>query len=226
MKIKNIVLWMVSILIPFFLIISSVRILLNPWYLSYEYSRKDFPVDDYGFTFEDRLHWGNISLEYLVNSSDVTFLSNQNLDNGSPLYNSRELKHMVDVKSIVQVFIIIWYFLAVMLIASLLWFWRKKEFLHYIKALARGGWITLGLISAILIYLLINFDSLFTEFHRIFFEGDTWLFQTSDNLIRLFPLPLWQDAFIFIGVFSSMMALALGIAGILVTHKKKKEAAV
>jgi integral membrane protein (TIGR01906 family) len=73
---------------------------------------------------------------------------------------------------------------------------------------------------------LINFDSLFTEFHRIFFEGDTWLFQTSDTLIRLFPLPLWQDAFIFIGVFSSIMALVLGIAGILVTHKKKKEAAV
>jgi hypothetical protein len=35
----------------------------------------------------------------------------------------------------------------------------------------------------------------------------------SDTLIRLFPLPLWQDAFIFMGVFSLAGGLILGFAG-------------
>ena len=52
-----------------------------------------------------------------------------------------------------------------------------------------------------------SFDALFTEFHRIFFEGDTWLFLYSDSLIRLFPERFWQDVFLAIGGLCIGMAL-------------------
>ena len=76
--------------------------------------------------------------------------------------------------------------------------------------MARGGWLTVGLIVALLVYLVLNFNSLFVLFHRVFFEGDTWLFEYSDTLIRLFPVVFWRDAFIWVGVLSLGGGAALG----------------
>jgi integral membrane protein (TIGR01906 family) len=42
----------------------------------------------------------------------------------------------------------------------------------------------------------------FEDFHRIFFKGDSWLFSTSDTLIRLFPQQFWFDAALAIGLFT------------------------
>jgi len=60
---------------------------------------------------------------------------------------------------------------------------------------------------------VVMINALFTSFHRIFFSGDTWLFLYSDSLIRLFPIPFWQDAFIIMGTLVLVGGVALGIAG-------------
>jgi len=97
--------------------------------------------------------------------------------------------------------------------------WAKiKNHLHWVWAAAsKGGWLTLGLIGAILAAVVISFDALFTAFHKVFFVGDTWLFYFSDTLIRLFPMRLWQDAFIFMGIITVAVALFFAIYG----NKKK-----
>lgn len=65
----------------------------------------------------------------------------------------------------------------------------------------------------ILAAVVISFDALFTAFHKVFFVGDTWLFYFSDTLIRLFPMRLWQDAFIFMGIITVVVALFFAIYG-------------
>jgi uncharacterized membrane protein len=50
---------------------------------------------------------------------------------------------------------------------------------------------------------------LFTAFHAVFFEGDTWLFQFSDSLIRMFPLRFFQDVFIILGVLTLLGGVGL-----------------
>ena len=63
-------------------------------------------------------------------------------------------------------------------------------------------------------FLLPNvFWSFFAGFHSIFFEGDSWLFEYSDTLIRLFPLRFWQDTFLFAAglAVAGGLGLALGI---------------
>jgi uncharacterized membrane protein len=45
----------------------------------------------------------------------------------------------------------------------------------------------------------------------LFFSGDTWLFAYSDTLIRLFPIRFWEDCFIYIGGFSLIVGLVLGL---------------
>jgi integral membrane protein (TIGR01906 family) len=205
--------WLIAFLIPFFLIMSSIRILINPWYLDYQYNKPGFPEDVYGFTREDRLHWGKISLEYLVNNADPSFLGELRLADGSPLYNTRELSHMVDVKAVVQGMLTAWYILGGLLLAGTFALWRTKQLRVLWYALSRGGWITIGIIVTILVSMMINFDALFSVFHSIFFKGDSWLFSYSDTLIRLFPIPLWEEAFIWMGIFTTILALTCGFGG-------------
>jgi integral membrane protein (TIGR01906 family) len=200
MKPNRIGLWGISILVPVILLMTSVRILLNPALLEFEYLQKTFPADTYGFTIEDRLKWGNISVQYLLNDEELSFLGDQQFDDGTPLYNDRELSHMLDVKILVQQMIRAWYLLMILFIATAIYAWQADWMRNFLFSLKRGGWITLGLIGAILLLIVSSFNELFTGFHRIFFQGDTWLFLYSDSLIRLFPMRFWQDAFIWMAV--------------------------
>ena len=75
--------------------------------------------------------------------------------------------------------------------------------------LREGARWTLGLMAAIMAGLIVSFSFLFVGFHRIFFEGETWLFLYSDSLIRLFPERFWRDAFLWIAGLTALMALAL-----------------
>jgi len=75
---------------------------------------------------------------------------------------------------------------------------------------ARGGWLTAGLLGMILLLSIVSFQALFTNFHLVFFEGDSWLFYYSDTLIRLFPIRLWQDVFIVFGVSTLAGGILLG----------------
>lgn len=213
---------LITLLIPLILVLTSIRILFTPAFLAFEYRQKNFPPDEYGFTTEERLHWGTLSIAYLFNSEGPDFLADQRLENGSPLYNERELSHMVDVKILVQATLKVWY-VSLGLIALLAFFaWRTKWLTQFVKAVAAGGWLTIGLIAFILAGTLINFDELFTQFHRIFFTGDTWLFYADDTLIRLLPIKLWSDGFIFMGLLTLLGALAASLLIPWLYNRKKK----
>jgi len=200
--IGRILLALLTAAVPFFLVMTSIRILFTPLYMQVEYRMPWFPPDPYGFTTEDRLHWSRVSLEYLLGDHEIDFLANQQLRDGNPLYNERELSHMVDVKVLLQQMIIAWWILLAALVLLGIWAWRGKWLKAFLRALGNGGVVTVGLIVLILLAVAVSFNALFTAFHRIFFVGDTWLFNWSDSLIRLFPLQFWQDGFILMGIFT------------------------
>jgi integral membrane protein (TIGR01906 family) len=62
------------------------------------------------------------------------------------------------------------------------------------KAVFWGCVVLAGAILLIGLAAVINFDFFFVLFHQMFFTGDSWLFLSTDSLIRLFPLPFWMDA--------------------------------
>ncbi len=199
----------IAISVPFFLLMTAIRLLLTPLYPEIEYRMPYFPPDPYGFTLEDRLKWSRISIEYLLNDADLSFLANLKLDAQTPLYNERELKHMLDVKILVQQMITGWTILSGVYVILLAWAWRRKWLKDLFKAFSWGGKGTIALIVLILVSVALNFNALFTAFHQVFFEGNSWLFLYSDSLIRLFPLPFWRDAFIWVGVFALLVSLLL-----------------
>jgi len=204
---------LVTLMVPFFLILTSARIIFNSFYLDYEYNLPNFPADPFGFTREDRLHWGKISLAYLFNNQGPEFLSNEKLPDGTPLYSEREMSHMADVKNVIQKAMIVWLVISGVLLLTGIFSWRTQWKKEYWRAFSRGGWLTILLILAVLLGVAINFDAFFTAFHLIFFTGNSWLFYTSDTLIRLFPIKLWSDGFTFTGILTLTSGVLLGLLG-------------
>jgi integral membrane protein (TIGR01906 family) len=199
----------------------AIRILLNPFFLDYEYNLPNFPVDEFGFNTADRLYWGNISLNYLVNDQGIDFLGNLKFADGTSFYNERELSHMLDVKNLIQASLKYWYATIVALLLLWFWSWRKKWSDIYWRGVARGGILTVAIIIAVLVEVALNFDALFRGFHAIFFTGGTWLFYINDSLIRLFPEKLWSDAFLFMGIFTLTGAIVLGFFGLRFSQRKQ-----
>src|SRR5215208_5465167 len=101
--------WLVTILVPLALIGLGLRVLLTPLFLQVEYNMSYFPPDEYGFTKADRLKWAPYAVNYLVNDAGISYLSDLKFDDGSPLYNERELSHMDDVKRVTQGALRVWY---------------------------------------------------------------------------------------------------------------------
>ena len=205
--------WLITVAVPIFLIMTAIRLLLNPALLQFEYNSPNFPPDTYGFTTQDRLKWAGLSLDYLLNNSDISFLADLKFSDGTSIYNDRELSHMQDVKALIQHMITAWYILIGVLLAMGVWAWLGHWMASFWQGISRGGWLTIALIAVILVFVFTSFESLFTDFHRIFFTGNSWIFLYSDTLIRLFPLPFWQDAFTFMGGFTVIGALLFGYAG-------------
>ena len=142
-KFHPILSWLATLLIPVFLIGLGVRLLLTPLFLQIEYNLPNFPPDEYGFTTQDRLHWGPYGINYLLNNADISYLGDLKFDNGQPLFNERELSHMHDVKGVTQNFLRLWYFDLAILILLGLWAWRGSWLPAYRRGLRRGGWLTL-----------------------------------------------------------------------------------
>ena len=212
--------WLVAILVPIALIGLGLRVLLTPLFLRIEYNMPYFPPDTYGFTKEDRLKWAPYALDYLINNEDISYLSDLEFDDGTPLYNERELSHMDDVKRVTQGALRVWYAALALLLLLGAWAWFGGWRPAYRLGLQRGGWLMVGLAVTIGLIVVVGiainpdvFWNFFAGFHSLFFEGDSWIFLYSDTLIRLFPIRFWQDAFLWAAVIALAggIGLALGL---------------
>jgi integral membrane protein (TIGR01906 family) len=209
-----------ALLTPIVLLGFALRLLLSPLFLQVEYRMPGFPADEYGFTRADRLHWAPFAVDYLVNNADISYLGDLRFNDGTPLYNERELSHMADVKRVTKSALNIFYGALAGLALLGLWSKRPQQWQAYRQGLKRGGWIMIGLAGTVAVIVLVGmflmpnlFWAFFSGFHALFFTGDSWLFLYSDTLIRLFPLRFWQDTFLFAAAIAVAggLALAFGI---------------
>ena len=233
--IEKVYYWVISFVVPVFIVLGVVRLMLNPWYVEFEYRTPGFPPDSYGFSLEERLDYSKTAIEYLINSADISFLGDLRFPNGqiapesscrfmddcNLMYNERELKHMLDVKIVVQNALRVWLFASIFLFGTGIWAWRSGKLQNFLHAIQRGGFLTVGLIIVILALTLLAFGFFFVFFHNVFFDAGTWTFQFSDTLIRLFPERFWRDTFIVVGVLSGLGGLIVGTG--LKTRFKRKE---
>lgn len=138
------------------------------------------------------------------------------------MYNQQEIEHMVDVRALYQAWRAVRDYgtiaAAVLLIISIIML-KKGERMHTI---CRGFIIAAGVFMLVLvalgIWVAVDFNSFWTEFHHLFFTNDLWLMDYATcRMIRICPLQLFNDivvrfALIFLIPFAAMVILAaLGI---------------
>lgn len=217
MKINKILVVVLAIFIPYLLLMTGIRLVMTPAFPAFEYKRSGFPQDPYGFTVQERTKWSDYAITYLTNDEGIDFLGNLQDLTGNKMYTPDELSHMVDVKNVVTTASTAWYVLGGISIAILLWFVIMRQWESIRKSLNAGGWITIGLLGVLLVFLAVSFDKLFEYFHRLFFQDGTWTFSQSSTLIRLFPFEFWRDAFVLVIAF----AIVTGILLVVITKKSK-----
>lgn len=192
---------------PFLVVMIFVRIVMSPLFPQFEYNRAGFPADYYGFTIQDRLNYAPYAIQYLLNGDDISFLSNLRFPDGQEMYNTRELHHMRDVKTVTQYAFAAAFFGGIIALLIIYFLWRSSRPSVY-SALLNGSRLTISLILAIVIIAVTSWETFFTAFHGLFFAGGTWQFEYSDTLIRLFPEQFWFDASLLIGGATLFVALA------------------
>lgn len=199
-----------TLVFPILLVIIGVRLVMTPIFLQFEYNRPDFPADFYGLTREERLYYAPFTLDYLIFNKPLDYLADLRFDDGTPLFNARELRHMHDVQLLTQSAFIIGLAGAVLAVIIGLLLARTPQGRTQLRlGLRDGALLTIGLIVTLVLVALLAWDTFFTQFHELFFESGTWYFLYSDTLIRLFPEQFWFDAAILVGVFALLGAIVM-----------------
>ena len=192
-KIGQVLRWVVVLALPPFLVLSNIYLLMNTAYVRYEYGRAGFPPAE-RFSDAERYRVAQTCIAYLRTGAGIELLADLEGE-GGPLFNQRELRHMRDVKVVTRWAFTIHKALGVLLMAAAVFLlWRRETWSLLGRAMLGGAALTVALFVVLGLFIVLDFNDFFTLFHRVFFEGDTWLFAPSDTLIQLFPLPFWFDA--------------------------------
>ncbi len=197
----------------FLLLLIPYPFLARPEFIRLEYARPNFPPS-HRFDPKERENFSIATLRYLIANESLDYLKAL-ADESGPIYNERELAHMADVKRVATgaLFVLRLSLLLALSLTILLLLkgWRRELSI----GLAGGAVMVAALGLAIGVTALVNFDLFFTLFHRLFFEGDSWLFPYTDSLIQLYPLPFWVDATKWWLVISGALTLATGLVGLI-----------
>jgi integral membrane protein (TIGR01906 family) len=221
-----IVRWLIVAVMPFLVTFTTLRIIIfwgSPDYPSFEYNR--ISPDPYGFTLEERLAYARASLDYLRMAEPaeevISVLEELRLPDGQgSFYNERELGHMLDVKKVLDSFRTTTWISGVIVGFGLIFLIvnRERRSEGY-KALFYGGAFTTGVVIIVIILILLSWNFVFVQFHEILFPPNTWTFNYTDSLIRLFPEQFWFDFGVIWTVSILVVGLLIGAAGYFLSKK-------
>lgn len=199
--------WVLTLLMPFVLIITSLYLFMTPQFIQWQYSQPDFPPADL-FTPEQRTLNAIETVLYVRGDRSEQQLRDLGV------YNEREVKHLVDVYNVTKPFLILNPLAMIAMAAAFFFLWRDPLTRHNAGiGLFFGGIFTFIVMAAIGLFAVFAFDAFFVAFHRVFFEGETWLFNYTDSLIQFYPELFWMKASYGIAVFvlgGAVLFTALG----------------
>lgn len=198
---------LIALLMPFFIILSSLYVFMTPDFVRFEYAQPGFPPAE-RFSADARLYNATETVRYVRGEISLSDLENLGV------YNAREIKHLVDVRNVANLAFATHAVSGILiLLGFIVLAWSPLTRPRAARALIGGAILTFALIAAIGIFSLVAFDQFFVTFHHIFFEGDTWLFNYTDSLIQFYPLPFWETVSYAIALFVALLTVAVGAVG-------------
>lgn len=209
--------WLFILCLPLMLLTAVIGIAVNSHWL-YQYG-----FDKYDISQTTGID--NTELEKAADGLIDYFNSNEELidltviKDGQPftLFSQKEIAHLKDVKGLIwldyRVLLATGGYVLLYAVVSLCWL--KEECRRKLaKAAVIGSGAAIGLILALGLAALVDFDGFFLQFHLISFANDLWLLDPArDYLIMLFPQGFWYDATIFVALATAGLAVITGGLG-------------
>lgn len=167
---------LIIVLIPMVIIFANMSLLATNYNFYLKIYKEQNIYDDFKDTsILNRVTSNLIGYFRGINMLDVNF------------YSEQAIMHMKDVKDLLNIAQTITYgsfFLLMFLVAYLMY---KKLIGKLTKAFILGTVSTIILTIVIAVSLTMNFQNMFIYFHLALFRNNYWLFDESDNLIKMFP---------------------------------------
>jgi Gpi18-like mannosyltransferase len=202
-KISSALSWLVTILTPVILFGVSLNFLLTPAHIRIEYAMPHMPADPYGFSKSERFQWAAQTIDYLTNAKQTRYLSRLKFENGTSVFNEHEITWMDHAKSSLRINLALWRLSLAAVFMLGMFAWAGNWLAAFGHGLKRGGWFTIGaaLIPGMALMRLNSIDP------------DAY-FQNAPTLLRLFPISIWQDSFLFMVIIliGSGFLLAISLA--------------
>ncbi|GAB4164458.1 MAG: TIGR01906 family membrane protein [Candidatus Promineifilaceae bacterium] len=191
--------WLVILTMPLLLGFGSFRLIISDAYPRYAYAKASFPPD-FEWTNEQRLALALVAVDYLERAEkaeDVIYLLEEQVKPGTnePLYNAREIGHMLDVKRVADGLIrpLSWVGLGGVGVGVLALLALDSSRRRLYAGMLWGGALTMAILLGIGLFLIVGWNTFFVAFHDLLFPAGTWTFPLTDSLIRLFPEKFWFD---------------------------------
>lgn len=181
--------------VPALIISGVVNIFIGSTSL-YKYGFNKYNISQVTNISKDQLDEAAAAMSgYLRGQSNTPQISVNIRGEETPLYNSKELTHLADVRGITDVFRIVLIASIILLLAVGVVLYITQSAGTLIKSLGYGAILTLLFTGIVVIWAIIDFDSLFYLFHILSFNNDLWLLDpTRDYLIMMFPQGFFRDA--------------------------------
>ncbi len=192
---------------------------MGPWFVAHEYARAGFPPAE-RYQPAERLALAQETVWQLISPNGEQGLAAMQHD-GQPVYNAREVGHLVDVMRVLGA--MRWMLAAsgaIWLAALGVALFRPAWRLPLARSTFWGSAALLAVLGSLLVISLLSFGSFFVSFHELLFKADTWTFAYTDSLIQFYPVEFWMDFFWLLG--ASMVAEALLVAGLSLAYLRRR----
>jgi integral membrane protein (TIGR01906 family) len=191
---------------------------LGPWFVAREYAQPGFPPAE-RYQPAERLALSQETVRWLVAPNGAEGLRQMESSAG-PVYNAREVGHLVDVMKLLGVIRGLAAAAGAICLVALGVALARPALRRPVACSAFwGSAALLAVLAVILLGALTSFDTFFVGFHEALFPPDTWVFDFSDSLIQFYPVQFWMDFFYQLGALFVVEALVVAGAALLYLRK-------
>lgn len=179
-----------------------------------------------GMSKEDLMNTTDVLLSYMRRErSDMVVMATIK-GKHREVFNDKEKLHMIDVNALIKfadTFSSVAYALFVLMLGYVFY---KRDTSEW-KIVGKAGLVAVTILFAFMIvlvgFILIDFNSFWTLFHKVFFTNDLWLLNPrTDVMIQMFPLEFFYKIVVQIAISYVAFLLAFTLLCVYGVTKKDK----